>query len=292
MIILRIKGGLGNQLFIYAFGLYLNKISNENVVFDTSPYFKLFSKNYNNFCKKYSITLRLNKIFGYRKISNFLGKLLFKLAKFNTNYFTLSFLPSFYSEEEVYRFLNKKKLKGLIKCIDGHFIRKDYALKIGEKLKLPAIDLSIKNKNYLKEIENNNSVSIHIRGKQYINHIGIKSTYAPIDRNYYKDAIQVIREKERDSKFYIFTNDKEYAKSILDISNDMKIVETNGPDYEHFYLMSRCDHNIIINSTFSWWAAFLNENKKKIIICPKNWSGEKMVNIHYDTLPLEDWIKV
>lgn len=292
MIILRLKGGLGNQLFTYVFGLYLKQIMNENVIFDQSPYFKLLSNKYNNYCKKYSVTLSLNKFFNYQKVPNLIGKFLFKLAKLNKNYFNCSLLPYFYSEEEICKNHDKKKLKVLFKCINGHFIIKDYALKLSEKLKLPAIYLSNKNKKYLQKIECSNSVSIHVRGRQYVNDRGIASTYAPISKNYYKKSIEMIRKYVPNPKFFVFTNDLKYAKSIIDFNKNIIFIETNGPDYEHFYMMSKCKHNIIINSTFSWWAAFFNENNKKLVICPSKWSGEVIVNPDYDDLPLANWIKV
>lgn len=292
MIVLRLKGGLGNQLFIYVFGLYLKERKNENIIFDQSPYFKLLSNKYNNFSKKYFITLSLNKFFNYRSVPNLIGKFLFKLAKLNKYYFNLSLLPFFYSEEEICKDYNKKELKGLFKCINGHFINKDYALKLSKKLILPSIDISKKNKKYLKEIEYSNSVSIHIRGSQYVNYEEIKSTYAPIDKKYYKKSIEIINKYVINPKFFVFTNDLKYAISVMDFDKNIIFIETNGPDYEHFYMMSRCKHNIIINSTFSWWAAFFNENNKKLVICPSKWSGEVLVNQYYDALPLDNYIKV
>lgn len=117
-------------------------------------------------------------------------------------------------------------------------------------------------------------VSLHARKGDYTNSTHI-SVYCQLEKDYYEKAIESIGEKN--CIFLIFSNDIEWCKSNLnDISSNIIYAENNN-DYVDMCLMSKCDHNIIANSSFSWWAAFLNKNTNKKIACPKNY----LQNNHY-----------
>lgn len=286
MIISRLKGGLGNQFFIYAYSIYLAKTLNRNLFFDVSSYYNLLNKRYNKFCLRYGIKYELNQFFKFKVLPNSSSKLYYNFAKLNTKHFKNIWLSVLYDDKNENDALNSKYP---IIYLNGYYIKKDYAIFLQNTLKLNELILSKENSDYLNKIENSQSVSIHIRGQQYIYDKNIKSTYASISLEYYKKAIITIKETVINPIFYVFTNDIKYAKELLDNESDTIFLATSGPDYEHFYLMSKCKHNIIINSTFSWWAAFLNENFGKKIIAPKKWSGEIVLNKHYDYLNLDDW---
>ena len=114
---------------------------------------------------------------------------------------------------------------------------------------------------YVYEIENSNSVSVHIRKGDYINSKMINLTI-----DYYKIAKSIIESKINNPKYLIFTDDKEAISDYLKIfGNSLVIVEGNqgNKNYRDMQLMSMCKHNIIANSTFSFWGAYLNKNSKK-----------------------------
>lgn len=128
------------------------------------------------------------------------------------------------------------------------------------------------NKAVAIELDGCNSVGIHVRkGKDYMSRIWYQNT-CPVE--YYLKAVAKIKELVDCPKFFIFTDNPEWVKENF-IGIDYKLVEGNPADGwgSHFdmQLMSMCKHNIISNSTYSWWGAFLNSNDNKIVVCPEIW---------------------
>ena len=139
------------------------------------------------------------------------------------------------------------------------------------------------------------SVSIHYRDytdlkasmKNFANYIGM------LKKDYYKQAIEIINKKYKNAKFYVFSNKISTARKVLQKIDNLEFIEyTYDNTWEDMKLMSLCDHNIIANSSYSWWAAYLNTNNNKTIIAPKSWGnllkGRENTN---DLLPI-DWIKI
>ncbi len=140
-----------------------------------------------------------------------------------------------------------------------------------------------KNKVLLKEIKNNNSVCIHIRRGDYV---GTK--HQVCDENYYLKAAEIINKKVKNAKLYIFSDDLEWVKENIKFKDKVYYVEGNN-NYEDLRLMYSCKHFIISNSSFSWWAQYLTDNKKRITIAPQKWfqNGNQKVDIFEN-----DWIKI
>lgn len=126
------------------------------------------------------------------------------------------------------------------------------------------------------EIIKENAVSIHVRRGDYLLEQN-KGLYGNIcTREYYTNAINHIKEKAGHCIFYFFSNDIEWVKQNYKIEDAVYVEKTMFEDYSDWYdmyLMSICKHNIIANSTFSWWGAWLNQNENKIVIAPKKWSN-------------------
>ena len=96
----------------------------------------------------------------------------------------------------------------------------------------------------------------------------------------------------KDSVFLIFSDDINWCKEFFpDIPEKFKFIDGNT-DYEDLILMSLCKNNIICNSTFSWWAAWLNQNQDKKVIVPTNWFGKAYANNKTDDIFCENWIKL
>ena len=149
--------------------------------------------------------------------------------------------------------------------------------------------------NKLKKVRDDllaeNAISVHVRRGDYT--IGNNAwVYGDIcTAEYYDSALHYIKEKTENCKFYFFSDDIEWVKEQFTIENAVYIEEAMFDAYEDWYdmyLMSLCKHNIIANSTFSWWGAWLNQNKGKIVIAPKKW-----INVcdYEDIYPLE-WIRM
>ncbi|MBE8232160.1 MAG: alpha-1,2-fucosyltransferase, partial [Endozoicomonadaceae bacterium] len=118
-----------------------------------------------------------------------------------------------------------------------------------------------------EQIENSESVSIHVRRGDYLNHpdVGV------LDVDYYKRAVKLIAERVKSPTFFVFSNDIQWCKDNFTFIDKCHFLEEGGTELDDMALMSKCSHNIIANSSFSWWGAWLNNKSNRIIIAPKKW---------------------
>ncbi len=151
--------------------------------------------------------------------------------------------------------------------------------------------LSVTNQDHQKSINATNSVAIHVRRGDYISNPKSRKVHASCSNNYYYNSIDYIKNKLTNLHYFIFSDDMTWVKNNLDFSTNTTFINNNEPEYEHLFLMSQCKHQITANSTFSWWAAWLNTNNAKIIITPKHWYLDKHLNETVIRIPNE-WIKV
>lgn len=140
------------------------------------------------------------------------------------------------------------------------------------------------------EIKNSNSVSLHIRRGDYVALSKSKKGHALCPISYYKKAIENIAQKIHNPRFFIFSDDIQWVKENLAIKYNAEYIDFNR-DYPErdIILMKHCKHNIIANSSFSWWGAWLNENPNKIVIAPKRWMNNLESS---DDLIEPNWIKI
>ena len=146
--------------------------------------------------------------------------------------------------------------------------------------------LSEKNKEYLKKISESCSVSIHVRRGDFV-----KYGYSLTTEEYYLKAIETIKNKTDDPVFFVFSNDHDYCRSLFEGKIRYEIVEGNDDrdSFRDMQLMSNCKHNIIANSTFSFWGAYLNKNPGKIVIAPNSGVGVTEHNIPF---ACPEWTKI
>ena len=156
------------------------------------------------------------------------------------------------------------------------------------EIKIPT-DFYSKHNDILNEFNTSNSVAIHIRRDDYINIKANEELFEVCDMNYYEQAMQIIEKKINAPKYLIFTQDKDWAKENFKGKN-FEFVEENSA-IEDMLLMSMCKHNIIANSTFSWWSAWLNQNPDKIVVAPKKWYKGKR-NLTTKSLIPENWHRI
>lgn len=143
---------------------------------------------------------------------------------------------------------------------------------------------TIKNKINAKYRLGVNTCSIHVRRGDYVGNVFHEVCHF----EYYKDAIIAMKERTSIDLFVVFSDDIAWCKENF-IGEEFLFVENNS-DIEDIYLMSICSHNIICNSTFSWWGAWLNANPEKVVIAPEQWFGDVSRGVE-DLLP-EKWIKL
>ncbi len=267
MVIVRILGGLGNQMFQYAYArsLYLKGY---DVKLDISK-FKTYKLHGGYQLDKFKIDLEIAD-----SISILLGKIGLK--------------PSIKEKSLLFNG-DFKSLKGN-EYVKGYFQTEKYFNEIRETLLSEFVinqKLSINTQKMEQQIlATKNSCSLHIRRGDYISDKKANKVHGTCDLAYYYKAIEFINKKIIDTTFYIFSDDIPWTKEKLKI-NKVVFVDINSIPHEDMYLMSLCHHNITANSSFSWWGAWLNNNKKKTVIAPKNWFVEKK-----NEVACENWIKL
>ena len=286
MIIGKIIGGLGNQMFQYAFYKYLEYIKQNKIKLDLSLF-----KNY-SLHNGYELERVFNigeKIADKDEIERFKSKypLFFKIENklFNKN---IIFGTNHFKENNFY--INKKIFDEKIKdfYVEGYFQTYKYIEELDENL------FEFQTKLNIKELElfQGEIVSIHIRGGDYVTSKKDNNLFGNIcTTEYYKKAIKYIKQNVENPEFIIFTNDKKYAENILQ-GESFKIIDWNTGEnsFRDMFLMSQCKHNIIANSSFSWWGAWLNKNSSKIVIAPDKWFNDYKIN-QKNIIPT-NWIRM
>ena len=143
-------------------------------------------------------------------------------------------------------------------------IRKDFTFKA---------PLTSKNAALAEQIAKVNSVSLHVRRGDYVSHPKTNANHGVCSLDYYRAAIRLISERVERPHFFVFSDDIAWVKDNLRMDFPCQYVEHNqGADsFNDMRLMSLCQHQIIANSSFSWWGAWLNKYPEKIVIAPKKW---------------------
>lgn len=326
MIIAELHGGLGNQLFQYASAKAIALKNDTDLKLDTvrfmhktlpsmqptepvntsdrglkegilNPVFKLGSKFKREFYSLYSKD--------HYKTD---PKRVFELASFNIESCTLSTLDilKFHFTNRVlnkYKFVKEKadytydpEVLGLGKdCYLMGFWQtelyfKDISDQIRKEFKVK-IAPSQKDAEMIDLINKTNSVSLHVRRGDYVSSSTHAKQHGSLSLEYYTNAIEYIKSKVENPHFFIFSDDPDWAKENIKTGTETT-VSYNPPEvpYADIRLMYTCKHNIIANSTYSWWGAWLGSYDKKIVVAPKNWVANPEV-IAKDAVP-ENWIRL
>jgi Tfp pilus assembly protein PilP len=148
--------------------------------------------------------------------------------------------------------------------------------------------LSKKTLETKKKIEHSNSVAINVRRGDYLRHDYAK-IFGNLDIDYYLRAVELIQTKIQEPLFFVFSDDPKWVKENFNLQNIIFVGNDEFKDYEQLYLMTQCKHNIVANSSFAWWGAWLGINDGKIVIVPKYWTRKKKNT--KDVCP-ESWIRL
>lgn len=296
MIIIRVQGGLGNQLFQYALALSLKKRKNTKVLLDITFYMDSFITH--GATKRSFILDNFNiKDIEYTTDKNLVLKNSFtqKIRRL----YERKFLPYYKNTYVVEKDSGFDSLIFEVKTtayLDGYWQSYKYFENIEKELRSNLIlttELSSDSDVLLSEIKKQqNSISLHIRRGDYVTKYN--KLYYQISLDYYTNSINFIKSKlANDSiKIYVFSDDIDWCKQNIKINDSHYFVPNNQKeDFEDLILMSNCSHNIIANSTYSWWAAWLNSNQKKIVVCPKRWFNDSNNNFNTTIYPTS-WNKL
>lgn len=287
--IVRISGGLGNQMFQYAFGVAANADLFDVTGFQTNHYRNFDLDLYNierNFATEKQVRGCLNEV----RLKNILPRFIRKCLKMD-KYVCLRTNRA--KEKQINRYQPELlQLSGNV-YYDGFFQSDKYFKPFREKL---LHDFRLKealdeaNKQMLERISQNNAVAVHIRRGDYLHK---KSPFTYLDTDYYQKAMAYIAERVENPHFFIFSNDAEWVRQNIHTSLAQTIVEINDEKHGYFdlELMRNCRHAIIANSTFSWWGAWLCTNPDKIVVAPKQWFRPDADEYSGDIVP-DEWVKI
>lgn len=282
MIISYLSGGLGNQMFQYATARRVAEKNNAELKLDLSWFNSKRSKNPPRPYKLdvFDISGTPASHSDLAKVGIHTGLLHRIFRKFKL------YSPKVYKKEkyvDVYPFclLTEEALDyGDNVYLEGYWQYEEYFYDIAEIIEKEFTlkkQLSDCGSQLLEKISSDpNSVSLHIRRGDY----GKLNLVLPLD--YYDRAIKIIRAKIKEPTFYIFSDDIGWVKENLKLESPAVFVEGKSvKDYEEIYLMSRCGHHIMANSSFSWWGAWLNSNRNTLCIRPKDFFGPEPEEVRF-----------
>lgn len=295
MIVIELTGGLGNQMFQYAFACVLASTNNTTLKIDNDFFNKTEKcsshtpRNFelNIFSNSYVIaTAKDIKLFDNLSLLNHFKK------KFGFNY------PKIY-RENFFNFqphLLKIKSSAFVK---GYFQSYKYFEGFEKKIRnvfcLSENQLDDLNKRIFLEIKSTNTIAIHIRRGDYVTDSVIQQIHGNCGIEYYTNAINLVASRTKNSTIVFFSDDIEWVKiQFKDFSFPKVFIGHNFGDesWKDLFLMKSCNHNIIANSSFSWWAAWLNDNPSKIIIAPKKWFAISEEDRNTNDLIPPQWIRL
>ncbi len=287
MILINIMGGLGNQMSQYAMARKLSILLGVDFKLDlvTTKYFKkdfvhTYQLNNFNLIENIATPAEINKFIKkgkifykiFNQIKRSMGLKTDKNIIYNKNCY-IEPMPQIFREE----ILDLKDNTYLM----GYFASFKYFDDIRETILedfSPKNPLSEKGTELLAKIKNSNSVSIHFRRGDFLTNADFKDRAAVINsEEYYQKAIEYVIENIPNPHFYIFSDEIDYLKENFKLDYPVTYMDFNPPQrgFEDMYLMSQCKCNILAGiSSFSCWAAYLNNNPDKIVIIPEHCSND------------------
>lgn len=278
MRLIKMTGGLGNQMFIYAFYLRMKKChTNTRIDLSDMVHYhahygyelnRIFNLPRTEFCINQPLKKVLEFLF-FRKIYERKQKTLSLEPYDRKRLWPLLYFKGFYQSERFFADMKEE-------------IRKTFTF-----------DLSLineKTRKMLSQIEADTAaVSIHIRRGDYLQPKFWESSGCVCQLPYYLNAVHEMGKRAAAPSYYVFSDDIDWAKENLPLSKATFIDWNQGEEsWQDMLLMSRCRHHIICNSTFSWWGAWLNPREDKIVLIPACWFQHRETPAIYP----DGWIKV
>lgn len=259
-----ITGGLGNQMFQYALMISLQ---NKGIKVEMNTALYHFNKMHNGYMLGRSFGIYSNdekcnsnlRVFWSRAVRQ--QKIPFVLYKEVED----RFCEDVFSTCKPY--------------IDGCWINPRYFEQVKDQIRssFSFKDIDSKNLELADKIQSCNSVSIHIRRGDYTNN----PMYNVCNEEYYRQAINYIVYRIQNPKFFVFSDDPTWCEGFMQqmgVSYQIINHNTFENSYKDMYLMTQCKHNIMANSTFSWWGAWLGSSENRIVVCPDRWINGRDFN--------------
>jgi hypothetical protein len=293
MIIARLVGGLGNQLFQYAVARRLAHVLQAPLKLDRTYYETRRLRSYHlhafNIEESFASREQLSEILG--PSGKGLVRIAFRLRK--------SWKPG--SRWTVIREGHIGPLDPRVMnasgnvYLDGYWQTEKYFADVQDIIRREftvKYEQDPQSQEIVRLIESTRSVSVHIRRGDYVSDARTSRVHGSCPLGFYQECVRRIVERVALPRFFVFSDDPRWAVENLRLEWPTTYVTHNDASkaYEDLRLMSSCKHNIIANSSFSWWAAWLNPNPGKIVFAPRKWLNDPT----YDTRDLvpRTWIRV
>lgn len=287
MIIVRISGGLGNQMFQYALGRHLSHIHGTLLKFDISGFKSGNLRRYALGCFKIDAEIASSQEVDILTASQpgIVDRLFHNKPKPAKSHIvegkSFQFKPNILkTPDNIYLdgyWQSEKYFKGITEII-----RKEVSIKTEQ---------TGRNREVADLISSVNAVSLHIRRGDYVSNPKTQQSHGNCSVDYYLRCIDELTQMIKEPHFFIFSDEPQWARENLKLDYPVTVLDHNGEDqaYEDLRLMTQCKSHIVANSSFSWWGAWLNPNKNKIVFAPKQWFAHKKWSDR-DVVP-DGWIR-
>lgn len=293
MVIAKIMGGLGNQMFQYAYGLALSRRTGQALCLDTTVYasgpvhsgFEL--KRLFNVPEECVGADFVDGVLGWRRQP--WAQAVLRRLPVRLDSATLAYVP-----EYGLRYQHIPSVASKYVYLNGYWQSQWYFEAIADEVRCrfsfpPLSSGATAISEAIASVSA--SVSVHVRRGDYVSNARAAAHHGTCPPEYYKAAIGVLRERLRPERYFVFSDDAQWARDNLGLDGPTTFVEGNSgsASYVDMQLMSQCKHHIIANSSFSWWAAWLDGRAEKVVVAPKRWVADKTSAQH--TVP-ESWLRV
>lgn len=292
MIVVKLMGGLGNQMFQYAFGKMLAEKNKTQLAIDTS--FLLDRTPRENFVFR-DFDLDIFNL----KLKNIESQKLRKILSTKKNRYWNPFKKKYHLlNENSFTFDSKNIISSSNIYLNGYWQSESYFKDIEYEIRNDfqiAIPLSEESQRLSDEIKSKNSVCVNFRRGDYVDVKGSSETHGVTAMDFYSSAISQLRKEHSNLHFYIFSDEIEWCKENIKWDLPITFVDHffKGPKFSNYFqLMIDCKHFIIPNSTFAWWAAWLGKYDNKKVIVPQRWFKDELLQSQTEQMHPKSWIKL
>lgn len=265
-VVVRLRGGLGNQLFQYAAGRAVSLRSGLPLSLDASAFesdgLRAYRLGHFGVVQQFASETEIARLAGPR--------LLRRLGRF------APLRPRHWVEERHFHFdPDILRIRSPV-YLSGYWQSEKYFSDVAHQLRSELRVTSAPdetNAKWLGRIGSTESVALHVRRGDYVANARARRLHGLCGVDYYRAAIGELTRRFRAPRFFVFSDDLQWAADNLASAGDLEFVDANGPgrDCEDLRLMSRCRHHVIANSTFSWWGAWLAQHPAQVVIAPRSW---------------------
>ena len=292
MVVVRIIGGLGNQMFQYAAGRRLADVLGTELRFDTLGLERRGARAYG--LDDFRVRATAASPADIRQ-TKFRGRTLAQKIRDRLRNGPARGGPFHVREKAVFRFDPAILALPDNVYLEGSWQNPRYFEDVGASIRRDfSFEMSAGHRDAMmaEQIEDSTSVSVHVRRGDYITDPLTNSFHGTCSSEYYAQAVQWIGERAPDAHFFLFSDDPEWTAAHMQLGARQTVVKDSDGTRASadMHLMSRCKHHIIANSTFSWWGAWLCSHENKLVVAPREWLRDTSVSTD-DLLPAR-WVRL